>query len=189
VATAPESIIIPVFWTGPARLANLPFKPALPAREGCATARETSAHDAAVRQAVDELAAKIVWPWRPTQTVPGSLERVAVYRARELANEFRPRGRKRSLHVRGDLSDAPDQGILSFRTLNGLSGDRVSSAAGYCGLRRGGGRDSAPPELLLAVDLKAVAHIGADWGRAHARPQEEDAHVYHAPTVRAELVS
>jgi hypothetical protein len=136
-----------------------------------------------VEQAVDDLAWRVIYPGQPTQTMPGSIERLAVYVARALADELRP-GRERSLHVAGDRNDAPTLGILSFPTRNGPSGDRDSIHP-----RRGGGRSMAPIELLDAVDVRvAILTVGLNWYRERAWPREEDAHVYPTVTVRAELV-
>ena len=49
-----------------------------------------SEHDLEALEGVDEMAALVVYAWQPTLTLPGSLNRIAVYRARVTANEFRP---------------------------------------------------------------------------------------------------
>jgi hypothetical protein len=104
---------------------------------------------------VDQLAERILYPWQSTETLPGSLARIALYQARVPANERRP-GRERSLFLAGDRNDTPSHlGIVACKRNGHVDGD--------------------------LVDLKTVASIGADWGGALVRPRKEDSHAYPLP--------
>jgi hypothetical protein len=70
-------------------------------------------HDGEMLQAVDQLAERILYPWTATDSLPGSVERIATFQARAAANLFRP-GHERTLFIQGDRNEAIDRSVLCW---------------------------------------------------------------------------
>jgi hypothetical protein len=105
--------------------------------------------------AVDPLAGRIFYPWQPTASLPGSLERVAVYQARAAANFFRP-GRERTLFIQGDRNEAIDRSVLCW-TRQGARGTLHGGGLDWGGARLRPRQEDTHPYPLAQYIARAVA--------------------------------